>query len=111
MLKRVERLTKKKDFERVFLNGRFVVTPSIKIRTIKNELKNNRFGIVVSTKVSKLAVERNKIKRRIRYIISKNNFIGGSDVVILTTPLIKKINFKEIEDNLLFCFKKARLLN
>jgi ribonuclease P protein component len=69
MLLKENRLKKKKDFERVFSQGRNLKGDFLFFKTINNKLEDNRIGFIVSKKVSKKAVERNKIKRRLREIL------------------------------------------
>lgn len=53
----------------------------------------SRFGIIVSTKISKLAVIRNKVKRIIREAVVSEieNVNRGLDIVFLVKPSILKI--------------------
>lgn len=99
MLKQDNRLTKKKDFDQVFKSGKSSFNKLLGVKSLKNDLKINRFGIVVGSKVSKKAVERNKIKRRIRAIvkIEIDRVKPGQDIVIITLPEIREKNFSEIE--------------
>lgn len=60
------RLSKQKDFDYIFKNGKTIKGGFFKIFFLKNNLKENRFAIIINKKVSKNAVTRNKIKRLIR---------------------------------------------
>ena len=71
MLPKKNRLKNKKDFERVFKQGKGFKEDFLFFKITKNNLKENRFGFIVSLKVSKKAVLRNKVKRRLREIIKK----------------------------------------
>ncbi|MFQ3617940.1 MAG: ribonuclease P protein component [Cyanobacteriota bacterium] len=57
-----------------------------------------RIGITVSTKVSKRAVVRNRIKRRIRAALREllPGFATGWMIVIIVQPVAVKCNYKEI---------------
>ncbi len=79
MLKKENRLTKKKDFESLFEKGKGIKQDSLYLKYKKNNLKKSRVSIIVGKNYSKKAVERNKIKRRIREIIKKKN-IPGLDI-------------------------------
>ncbi|MCD6471195.1 ribonuclease P protein component, partial [bacterium] len=72
MLSKRYRLRKKGDFERLSKFGKKFYTKEIGLKYIKNNLQISRFGVVVSLKISKKAVVRNKLKRRILDIIKKN---------------------------------------
>ena len=78
------------------------------IRMSANDLFFSRFGVIISAKVSKLAVKRNKIKRIIYDFIRLNNLVGleaeklkrGIDVAITVLPTVAKLKKEEIEKEL-----------
>lgn len=72
------------------------------IKTSTNNLDFSRFGIVISAKVSKSAVARNRIKRTIFDFVRLNKFqeIAGNDVLIIVLPLAAKLTKQEIENNI-----------
>ncbi len=72
MLAKKHRLTKTKDVLAVFARGRAFFNPYFSLKILKNKTGKPRFTIVVSTKVSKKAVVRNRLKRIIRELIKKN---------------------------------------
>lgn len=116
MLKKINRLSKKHDFDLVFKQGKSVYSPYFVIKVLPNQLGRIRFGIVVSNKVSKRATKRNLIKRRIRAILQKGLKPNrqGIDVVILTSPRLinaqgKVLQNKQIEKELLAVLRKAKL--
>lgn len=82
------------------------------VKSLKNALLDYRFGFVVGSNVSKNAVTRNLIKRRLRDIVSKNtqNIKKGFDIVIITYPPIKDVKYKNLETELLAALKQLRLL-
>ena len=111
MLKKQHRLNKNKDFESVFKNRGSAYAPSLGLRLAANGLENSRFAVLVSKKVSKKAVVRNKIKRQIRNILREDylQIIKGYDVVIVCLPTIATKTFAEIQAELKFVFHKSRL--
>ncbi len=113
MLKKDNRLTKDKDFDKVFKQGKGVFLGILGVRAVKNDLKKNRYGILVGEKVSKKAVIRNKIKRRLRQAI--NNSVDevkkGFDIVVTTTPAIKEKEFVEIETTIKKGLERLKLAN
>jgi len=111
MLPKKNRLTKDKEFNNVFKNGRSSYTKILGFKAIKNNLNLNRFGIIVSKKVSKKAVERNKIKRQIRAIIKSKNLHQGYDIIVLALPKIINSDYKKIEQSIIYNLTKLRLLN
>jgi ribonuclease P protein component len=108
MLKQANRLLLKKDFDAVWKKGRSSYDKVIGVKALTSGLKINRFGIMVGLKVSKLAVERNKIKRRIREIIQteSENLKNGLDVVITVLPAARDLHFEELKKSLLLNFKR-----
>lgn len=100
MSQKIITINKKKDFDNVFKNGKNIKGFFLIVKHIENGLKNNRFAFLISKKVSKKAVIRNKIKRRLlesvkNFKTSKNLF---KDIVFIATPKIKEKNFFEIQD-------------
>jgi ribonuclease P protein component len=92
MLKRANRLAKSKDIQTAFAKGRTFFNPFFGIRFLPKS-SEKRFTIVVSTKVYKNAVARNRLKRIVREYLRKNlsQFRSGSYVVsakpkIVTLP-------------------------
>ena len=100
MLPKINRLTKKKDFELVFKKGESIKNGFLIFKILKNHLKESRFGFVVSRKVSNKATIRNKIKRRLRKaILNKLKEVKKSvDLVIITLPGAEKREFSEIQE-------------
>ena len=62
-LNKKNRLKRTKDFEGVFKRGKSIKGEFLFIRYLKNNLEFPRFAFVVSAKVSKKAVVRNRIRR------------------------------------------------
>ncbi len=82
MLKRANRLAKSKDIQTAFARGRTFFNPFFGIRFLPKP-GEKRFTVVVSTKVYKRAVARNRLKRLVREYIRKHleDFRNGSYVV------------------------------
>lgn len=74
----------------------------------KNNENRYRFAICVSKKIGN-AVTRNKIKRQVKDIIDKSNFLfqNDTDYVIILRKEINSINFSEIKSSLLDLLKKV----
>lgn len=109
MLIRTRRVVKEKDFHAVLGRGRFVTTPFFLLKYIRNDSENDRYGFVVSKKVSKKATERNKIKRRLRAIIQKTTQEArqGRDMVFVVKKAAGAASFGEIEDATRGALKKT----
>lgn len=90
MLSREYRLTSDRDIRRVAKHGYRVPTPSAFWKALRREGEARRFTVVISTKVSKKAVERNRIKRVLRELIRErlDQFPAGADYLVVIRPLI-----------------------
>jgi ribonuclease P protein component len=119
MLPKINRIKKKKDFEIIFKNSKIFKTNLFIFRIAKNNLKLNRFGFVVSLKVSKKATVRNKIRRRLTEAIKieiKNMPLEaqvkiGTDLVIIALPGIEKREFSEIKETINNALIKTGLIS
>lgn len=111
MLKKENRIRLDKEFDRVFKAGQSFYGKDLGFKLVKNILGISRFGILINTKVSKKAVVRNKIKRRIRAIIEKrlDNIVLGYDLVIIVLPRILDKDFKETEQFLLTGLSRLKI--
>ncbi len=69
MLAKTHRLTQKKDFARLSTQGRSVFGPYVTMRVRSAHEAGPRIAFITSTKVFKLAVDRNRIKRRLRGVL------------------------------------------
>ena len=118
MLSQQLRLKKKKDFDRNFKIGKSVSSPLFYIKFSRNNLTVNRFGFVVSKSVSKKAVVRNKLKRRLReavkiYILKGGSQNGSSqknvDIIIVARPGAEKSSFQDVKTTLARLLEKAAI--
>ncbi len=112
MLPKENRLKKKKDFERVIKKGKFFRDDFLVLKKIKNDLPLTRVGFIVSQKVSKKAVLRNKVKRKLREVVraSLGKIKSGYDVIFFTRKGIEEKEFAELKNSVEGLLKKARLL-
>ena len=108
MFKQKSRLRLKKDIEAVFQKGKSIFSKNIGVKFLFNNSKNSRYLVVASKKISKKAVKRNLLKRRLRAAIQNNslNFQSGFDVMIITRPGAQELKYKELELELMTIFKK-----
>lgn len=112
MLSLNNRLKKTTDIRKVFKNGRFLKEGFLILKTAKNNLNKSRFGFIVSQKVSKKAVVRNKIKRKMRGIVRKElkEIKTGTDNLFMALPGLEKKDFSAIQETISSLLKKAKLL-
>lgn len=100
MLSSKYRLKKKINFARIEIDGKMIQSQSFGMGIF--DRKDNdplRFGFIISTKISKKAVIRNKIKRIMSEVIRKNlnKLKNGYDVLFLIKPSITKLETDIIE--------------
>lgn len=86
-----EILKRGRSFSSAFFRARFIPAPGLK-----------KFALIVGLKVSKKAVIRNKIKRKLSEIIKLNipKIKPGYSVVILVKPQAADEEFKNLEEDL-----------
>lgn len=123
MLQKENRLTRMKDWEILFKEGRFVngsflglkiwkIEPEkyVKRRYTKEDFK---IGFAVGLKISKSAVKRNRVKRQmreiVRLLIKNDNVKRGFMVSVVAKAGILDKVYPEIENELLKLFKRADL--
>lgn len=90
MLNKKSRLAKPKDIAKVFTKGRNFFSPYFQVKFISSA--GQRFAVVVSTKVFKKAVARNRLKRLLRESIRKNlPLFANGDYVIMAKPKVASL--------------------
>lgn len=111
MLPKENRLRQEQDFKQLARAGQAVFSPNLSLKLLRNNSDLSRFGIIVSTKVSKKAVLRNRLKRRLREIIRLNlpQLKKGFDVMILTRTAAKDFEYLQLKEILEGLFKKSNL--
>lgn len=108
MLAKENRLTARADFENLRQNGKFLTTPYFSFSFIKRETHlPSRFGFIVSKKISKSAVVRNRVKRILREIVRKNinSVKEGWDAVFLVKSRILNGDVAKIEVEVKKCLE------
>jgi ribonuclease P protein component len=111
MLPREHRLTAERDFSRIFSKGRSFFGPGLMMRMARGAGGPTRFGFVVSTKVSKRAVKRNVIKRRMRE--AARSFLPavapGHDIVFIAKADMLSWDMKKVKETMHALLVKAKL--
>ncbi len=113
MITKVHRLLRIHKFEEIFREGKRAMTPFFVVYIRENGLSISRFSIVVSLKISKKAVERNRIKRRIRAFLHTTipTIKKGSDVIIrVNSSVVALLPYRDVERELIQVLKKAQLI-
>lgn len=108
MLKRKYRLVTWGNKER----ARVVHTPFFTLRVTQNTTTNTRFGFVVSKKIDRRAVVRNKVKRKIRSCIEemKASIKPGFDLLFFAKKTAVEEERKTILDRLTIVLRQENLI-
>ena len=107
-----ERLSRQKDFSRVFTSGRKATHPALCIYVYVNTppVKDavRRLGLVTSRKVG-IAADRNRVKRRLREIFrtSKFSLAPGCDVVAVPRKPAVALSFEELRTVFMALLERA----
>lgn len=125
MLPAKHRLRRMKDFDILYREGRFVPGRLVqaKVWRIEPDKYPRRafsttdllIGFVVSTKVSKSAVKRNRIKRQMREVVRlllKDGKIKiGYMMALMAKPGIVGREYEEIETEVMGALQRAKIIN
>jgi len=101
MLPKSRRLRLNRDFERVFSLGKSLTGRFLKIKFLKEGNSPACFAVVVSNKVSKRAVVRNRIRRRLWSSILKIDSISlnGLKIAVVVKPEASGSSFNDLSDD------------
>lgn len=106
------RLRKNEDFQSVFKKGKNFWNRQFTLIIKKNKLSESRIGFTITKKYG-TAVERNKLKRRLREIIRNNNYllIKNHDMILIPKASTKNMTYAELESSVkhIFNFTKKRM--
>ena len=104
---RTDRLTSRRQFRAVYDQGRRVRGTYVTVFGLPNRLEHCRVGITVTRK-SGGAVERNRVKRRLREIFRLNRLreAGSMDLVINAHPQFGRAAAPEVERDVLHCVRR-----
>jgi ribonuclease P protein component len=112
MLPKENRLVRKPDFEKVKEKGEKFQSHLFGLLVYPIDNPVSRFGFVISTKLSKRAVKRNRAKRilreQVRLLLPKIK--PGFDVVFLGKKALLEVTYQEIGNEIKRLFKKSGLL-
>lgn len=99
MLKRENRIRLKKEFAEIKNKGRVLYSPLFGFLTHKENDDQKKFGFIVSKKISKRAVDRNKIRRILSEVVRENleRFENGIRIIFLTKKEILGKKYDEVE--------------
>ena len=110
IMKRQYRLRRNSDFLRVRQSGKFKASSLMVLAFLRNELDHSRFGFAVSKRMGN-AVQRNKIKRRLREVVRLRlpRIKAGFDYVFIARQPIRQATYQEIEQTIEYLLRKNDL--
>lgn len=111
MLKKELRIRKRKEFENVFEKGFYSADRFLTLKAVENKMPFSRFGFVVSKKISKKAVERNRAKRLMREAIrlTEEKIKPGFDIIFISRIGIINKSLEEIKESVEKLLKRSGL--
>jgi ribonuclease P protein component len=113
MLARKFKLTDTRDFAKVQHEGVVFQSASFGIAYLKrNDDEPSRFGFIVSTKIARDAVDRNRAKRAMSEAVRINsiNLVKGYDIVFLAKITISKTSTSDIMKEVYLSLREAKLI-
>ena len=113
MLPKKFRLHADNDIKRLVRGGKTFFLPQLTLKYQTNDQNALRLGFVVSTKVDKKAVVRNKVKRRMREALRSelNNIKNGHDLLFIAKKSCIELSLVDLKKQIQFALKTARLYN
>lgn len=111
MLPKSQRLRKTKEIELLFKKGKSVYLGALGLKAYPNQLNYPRFTILVNKKVSKKAVERNRLKRQLRAFLEiELSKTLGFDLIVICQPAALNLESAELIKQLKVTLERLKLL-
>lgn len=108
-MKKINIVKESKDFQKIIKNNKSFRTKYFYIYKQNHEENIYHFGLSVGKKIGN-AVRRNKVKRQLREILSKNHYQKNFDCIIIVKREINDADFQKIQEDLNFALKKLSLI-
>jgi len=112
MLKQQYRIRLQRDFDRIHNNHKKDGNKDLIIKYSPNNKDISRFAFIISNKISKKAVERNKLRRQMREVIrlKLDNIKPGYDVIFFAKKNLINQDYKKIESSITHLLQKTGIL-
>lgn len=112
MLAKEFRIKFKKDFDNILKSRNKFFSNNFSLRFSQNNQDVSKFSIVVSAKISKKAVIRNQLRRRIFEILrlEMSNIKPGYSVMIFPKLGALLLDYQTLEQEIFYLLNKSRLL-
>lgn len=108
-IKDLGRLKKRSDFLRAASAGQKWVSQSVIVQLMPNDGGEQRFGVTITKKIFKHAVDRNRVKRRLRAVacdVLPDCLPAGHDVVLIGRSGTKDKPYADLCKDLRWCMKR-----
>jgi ribonuclease P protein component len=109
-VERARRLRKGSEFDTVYQKGTVVSGPLLVLRHLPNPDGATHWGFAVGKRISKKAVERNLIRRRLREAARLLPVAAGHDIVVTARARALSASYGELESGLVALLERAGLL-
>ena len=112
-MKSIDRLKKRSGFLCVQQKGRKWISRGMVVEIMHNENLGIRCGLTVSKRVSKLAVLRNRVKRRLRsisYDVLQEYEAQNLDIVLIGRVTTCQRSYEDLSNDLRWCLKKMDIV-
>lgn len=111
MIPKLNRINRE-DFEKILKKGRLQNSGLFSLRFLENPYNTTNIGVVVSKKVAKTAVSRNKIRRRAYSLVQKylKPLKPPYFLAFFAKKGAEKAAFKEVEAEISDLLQKAKIL-
>ena len=111
MLKRINRLKKRYQFNYVYKSGEHFSGEHIVLYVVSSKTKNIKVGLAVTRKIGH-AVVRNRVRRRLREIIKKQvpNLKQNYNIIVVARENVINASFEKLTNEFIKLIKKANLI-
>lgn len=113
MLPKENRLHKDQEIKDLAKSGKTFFLPEMVLKYKANQTDDVKVGFIVSTRVDKRAVIRNKLVRRLREAVKEllPKLRKGHSLLIIAKKRALDLDFATLKKQLDFAFTKAKLYN
>jgi ribonuclease P protein component len=110
MLQKNNRVHLKKQYDTIFKANKKIVSPYMVVYIRRNQLPDNRYGVIASKKVGK-AHERNLAKRRVRHMVRETMpcVKTGWDMIIICRAGITAAGYDRLKKDFAAVLKRGSL--
>jgi ribonuclease P protein component len=109
-MERAQRLRKGTEFDTVYRKGTVTSGPLLALRRLPNAETGSRWGFAVGKRLSKRAVTRNRIKRRLKEAVRSLPVVSGFDFVVTAREGAVEASFSELRSALEGLLRRSHAL-